>query len=167
MANWTCLSQAGGESAPLPPLGYAPKKQPFANAINNIFLKFRNIHSEISVLESLLNKVAELQACNVIKKTTPTQVFSCEYCEVFKNSFFIEHLRWLVLQVLYKNSCSQGFCKLHENISSSGYFLIKIQAQNLQLYQNRRCFAVNFVKIPRAYNAEQRLLLNDKWCCGK
>ena len=93
-----------------------------------IFLKFRNIHSEISVLESLLNKVAELQACNVIKKTTPTQVFSCEYCEVFKNSFFIEHLRWLVLQVLYKNSCSQGFCKLHENISSSGYFLIKIQA---------------------------------------
>ena len=30
-------------------------------------------------------------------KETPTQVFSCEYCEVFKNSFFIEHLWWLLL----------------------------------------------------------------------
>ena len=28
---------------------------------------------------------------------TPTQVFSCEYCKVFKNRFFIEHLRWLLL----------------------------------------------------------------------
>ena len=29
---------------------------------------------------------------------TPTQVVSCEYCEMFKNSFFIEHLRWLLLK---------------------------------------------------------------------
>ena len=28
--------------------------------------------------------------------TTPTQVFSSEYCENFKNSFFTEHLRWLL-----------------------------------------------------------------------
>ena len=26
----------------------------------------------------------------------PTQVFSCEYCEIFKNSLFIKHLRWLL-----------------------------------------------------------------------
>ena len=30
------------------------------NAIKNMFLKFRNTHSKISVLESLFNKVAEL-----------------------------------------------------------------------------------------------------------
>ena len=30
------------------------------------------------MLESLFNDVAD----------TPTQVFSCEYCEIFKNSFF-------------------------------------------------------------------------------
>ena len=29
----------------------------------------------------------------------PTQVFSSEYCEIFKNSFFIEHHRWLLLNV--------------------------------------------------------------------
>ena len=26
-------------------------------------------------------------------KETPTQVFSCEYCEIFKNTYFGEHLR--------------------------------------------------------------------------
>ena len=29
---------------------------------------------------------------------TPTQVFSCKYCEIFKNSFSIEHLGWLFLR---------------------------------------------------------------------
>ena len=41
------------------------------------------------MLESLFNKVAGLKACIFIKKETPTQVFSYEHCEIFKNSFFI------------------------------------------------------------------------------
>ena len=32
-------------------------------------------------------------ACNFIKKETLAQVFSCEICEIFKNSNFGEHLR--------------------------------------------------------------------------
>ena len=28
-----------------------------------------------------------LQACNFIKKETLTQVFSCEFCKIFKNTF--------------------------------------------------------------------------------
>ena len=40
------------------------------------------------------------QACNFIKKETPTQMFSCEFCEIFKNTFFIEHLRWLLLYIM-------------------------------------------------------------------
>ena len=35
------------------------------------------------------------EACNFVKKETPTQAFSCEPCEIFKNTFFIEHLWWL------------------------------------------------------------------------
>ena len=31
------------------------------------------------------------QACNYIKKETFVQVFSCEFCEIFKNMFFKEH----------------------------------------------------------------------------
>ena len=38
------------------------------------------------MLESFLKNVAGLKACNFIKKTL-TRSFSCEYCEIFKNSF--------------------------------------------------------------------------------
>ena len=40
------------------------------------------------MMESLYFAVAEF-----IKRDTPTQVFSCEYCELFINTFFEEHLR--------------------------------------------------------------------------
>ena len=42
-------------------------------------LKFRNIQRKTSVLESLFNKVV-------------AQMFSCEYCGIFKNTYFEEHL---------------------------------------------------------------------------
>ena len=41
-------------------------------------------------MESLFNKVAGL---GLQHKGTPTQVFSCEICEIFKNTYFEEHLR--------------------------------------------------------------------------
>ena len=34
------------------------------------------------------NKVATLKSCNFIKNRLQTQVFSCENCKIFKNSFF-------------------------------------------------------------------------------
>ena len=45
------------------------------------------------MLKSLFNKVAGLQAYIFIKKETPTQVFSCEHCEIFKNTYSEVHLR--------------------------------------------------------------------------
>ena len=41
---------------------------------------------------------SKLGVLNFIKKKTPTQVFSCEIWEIFKNNFFTEH-RWLLLEV--------------------------------------------------------------------
>ena len=41
---------------------------------------------------TFLNEVADLQACNFIKKETLAQVFFCEFCEIPKNTFFTEHL---------------------------------------------------------------------------
>ena len=38
------------------------------------------------------NKVAGLRPTTFIKKETTAQVFSCELCEISKNTFFIEHL---------------------------------------------------------------------------
>ena len=31
--------------------------------------------------------------CDFIKKETLAQVFSCQFCDIFKNTFFTEHLR--------------------------------------------------------------------------
>ena len=41
-------------------------------------------------------------ACNFIKREALAQVFSCEFCEICKNTFFTEHLRWLLLNETYK-----------------------------------------------------------------
>ena len=43
-------------------------------------LEFRNIHKKTLMFETLFNKA-------------PTQMFSCEYCEIFKNTYFEKHLR--------------------------------------------------------------------------
>ena len=32
------------------------------------------------------------EACNFIKNETLAQVFSCEFCEIYKNTLFTEHL---------------------------------------------------------------------------
>ena len=50
-----------------------------------------------------------LHACNFIKKETPTTVFSCEYCKVFKFfcKLFIEYLQRQLLEAtkqLHENS---------------------------------------------------------------
>ena len=50
---------------------------------------------DIKVTKPSKFKVANfnLQARNFIKKESLAQVFSCEFCEISKNTFFTEHLR--------------------------------------------------------------------------
>ena len=43
------------------------------------------------------------QGCNSIKKATPIQVFSCEFCKFFQNTYFTERL-WTTA-VCYIGSC--------------------------------------------------------------
>ena len=43
------------------------------------------------------NKVEGLRPATLLKKRL-AQVFSCEFCEFFKNTFFTEHLRLLLLK---------------------------------------------------------------------
>ena len=45
----------------------------------------KNVHAGVSFL-------IELQE-TIFKKETPSQVLSCEFCEIFKNTLFTEHLR--------------------------------------------------------------------------
>ena len=76
------------------------EKQSLADVLQNRCLKnFANFHLKTPVLESLCNKVAGLRACNFIKKRLQ-RMFSCEICEIFKNTYFEKHLRWLLLSFI-------------------------------------------------------------------
>ena len=66
--------------------------------------KFHKIHRKTPVPEAFFNKVAGLrpvtllkkrlwpQVCNFIKKGFLVQGFSCEFCEISKNTFFTDHI---------------------------------------------------------------------------
>ena len=58
------------------------------------------------ILYSALFKSKELQACNFFKKETLRQLFSSEFCEISKSTFFTEHIwataskKELILQII-------------------------------------------------------------------
>ena len=74
-------------------------------SLKKVFLKIsrnsqENTCARVSFLIKLHTFGLRLKACKFIKKETLAQVFSCEFCENFKNSaIFIEHLRWLLLTI--------------------------------------------------------------------
>ena len=69
------------------------QKQPFTNVLQN--------RCSYKFPKSLFNAVRDLKTCNFNKKETPTtQVFSCEYHKIFKNSFFMEDLQALLLNMV-------------------------------------------------------------------
>ena len=43
--------------------------------------------------EAVVGSIRWKKPCNFIKKETPTQLFSCEFCYILKNTFFTEYLR--------------------------------------------------------------------------
>ena len=50
------------------------------------------------MLESLFNIVGcRAEGLQLYWKEIPTRVFSCEVCELFKNTFFTKNFRWLLL----------------------------------------------------------------------
>ena len=59
----------------------------------NVFLKVSQISQENTCVR--LSCLIKLQAddCNFLKKETLVQVFSCEFFEIFSNTFVTEHLR--------------------------------------------------------------------------
>ena len=78
--------------------------------------KSPNSHRKTPVLESFYNKVADLQACNFNKKRPQKQVFSCEYCESFKNTQLKDYLQ----------TAASGFFKCF----CSFHLLVQIQQWN-------------------------------------
>ena len=53
-------------------------------------------------------------AWNFVKKETPTQAISCELCEIFKNTYFMEHL--LTTASTYYIVLVRFFIKIHVKV---------------------------------------------------
>ena len=74
----------------------------------------------LCVRVSFLVKLKVSSAYNFIKKESLVLVFSCEFCKILKSTFFIEHLRWLLLLLLISLCLlNNGWC--HSTSSASSY----------------------------------------------
>ena len=80
--------------------------------------------------------------CSVIKKETPTRVFSSEFCEIFHNGFFVEHILATVLNFLYNSQ---------KNSWDGAFFLVKLQAVGLNFHQKEIPFRVFLPEISRIF----------------
>ena len=63
------------------------------------FSIIRRSHRSCSVRKG----VCRFQACNFIEKETLVQVFSCEFWEISRNTFFTEHF-WTTVSLLYMHT---------------------------------------------------------------
>ena len=78
-----------------------------------------------------------------LNKETPTEVFSCEICEIFRTPFLTEHLRWLLLY----------HCKIHLSppVLFQAFFTPSKRTQNHQT--NFRCFLLLFIYVLVIYTS--------------
>ena len=51
------------------------------------------------MLESLFNKIADLQVCDFIKKRLQHSCFPVYIVEFLGTTYFMEHLQWLLLKI--------------------------------------------------------------------
>ena len=66
-------------------------------SVKKVFLKIsQNSQGNTCVRVSLLIKLQT--SGNVIKRETLAHVIPYELCEIFMNTFFIEHIRWLLFE---------------------------------------------------------------------
>ena len=97
---------------------------------------------------------SQLQDCNFIKKETLAHVFSCEFCEISKNSFFTEHLWWLLLmlitiirfgryRILLASNCTfmsdshyWGTIQIWQNLDEHQYYLTSTKSVICQIDTN-------------------------------
>ena len=98
------------------------QKQSFADVLQNrCSLKISQC-SRKHLCSSLFLKLKVLKPCIFIKKKVPTQVFSCEYCEIFNNSFLVEHFLFIIL-LLYFHVMIEFFRRLWAQNWRVSYFL--------------------------------------------
>ena len=99
--------------------------------IRNRTITNRSSHQRCSVRKGVLRNSTKgkhlcqslLQAtCNFIKNETLAQVFSCEFCEISKNTFFTEHLLTTALSLSVSRPMKNTYLTLSLSSSLPFYF---------------------------------------------
>ena len=94
----------------------------------------------------------------LIKLQTLTQVLSCEFCEVSKNTFFTEHLRWLLLNIavdiwkLFNRLCKLLFDWIQINMifkssRSQEFFKIGVYKNFAKFKWKHLCWSLFLIKL--------------------
>ena len=87
-------------------------------SVKKAFLEISQIFTGKHLCQSLFFITLQAEACNFIKKETLAQVFSCEFCEISKKTFFhrtppvAEYLGNLNLKKSKKLQQGDGICQL-------------------------------------------------------
>ena len=97
--------------------------------VHNNFAKFTGKH----LCRSLCFKKS-LEVCNVIKKETLAQVFSCEFCEISQNNFFSEHTSRRLL--LVRDGKTDNMKQFTEP-STKGFVLKNVFLKNFSAFSGK------------------------------
>ena len=117
-------------------------------SVKKVFLKISQDSQENTCARvCFLNKVTSL-TLQLYQKETLAPVFSNEFCEIFKNTFFLQSTSGYCFCFLVQ--CSYVFCK--KDVKNFGKFTGKYLCQILRpatllkKILQHKCFPVNFVK---------------------
>ena len=109
-------------------------------SLNKGFLKIsQNLQENTCVRVSFLIKL-QGEACNFIKKETLVQMFLCEFCKIFKDTFFIEHFPWLLVDYYTRHHSYFQYFIFH-------FFLTNYESLEIHVILD---FCFNFV-LKKAY----------------
>ena len=89
------------------------------------------------MLESLFNNLADVLRPATLLKRDCNTIFSCKYCEIFKNNFFEENLQRLLLDLQSKPMdgflCDRDLC--HKRIKVNFNFFTEENQPFVGLYE--------------------------------
>ena len=85
------------------------------------------------------------EACNLIKKETLVQVFSCHFCKITQNTFFTEHFRATASGWIdhFKNKGNEDFIFFPRAVSELP--LEDLQLANLMQCPNQVTYLVKWI----------------------
>ena len=116
----------------------------------HVLKNFSKVTGKHMCQSHFFNKVTGLKSATSLKKRALAQVFSCEFCEIFKNTFFTEHL-WMA---------ASEHCFTHDLITTMNVGTNKSKIKSLEIgWVNYKTYKINNILCSSSFKKFQRLEL--------